>query len=139
MNSPPNAFAASVFGVAMSQHVPTGKTGNESGDLRVGDLIDLTGIVGFLKRKHPFATALNVEVDTGISSRTVECWLERRSRPSLTHGLTMACVYGPDFLAAAFRRLPRWLDEARRREELAALDRRAAEIAAQRHRLAAGE
>ncbi|MCF1502171.1 hypothetical protein L0F51_00120 [Afifella sp. H1R] len=78
----------------------------------------MEGLAAFLRRIHPISTAMNVEADTGISARTIEGWLELRSRPSFANGLVMVGVYGPEFLAAAAHGAPDWLSEAGRQQRI---------------------
>lgn len=97
-------------------------SGNRPGGLRRDELIDLCGLVGFLRKQHPHSTAYHVQAVTGIPARTVECWFEGRARPSFGNAMQLAIVYGPAFLSAALRHAPAWLDEAHRADEARRVD-----------------
>lgn len=88
---------------------------------RTAELVDLDGLATFLRREHPTATALTVQCETGIPARTVECWFEGRSRPSLRHLMRLLVAYGPDALAAVMIDPPQWLVEAQQHRRARAL------------------
>mgnify|MGYP001417885109 CR=1 FL=1 len=97
--------------------------------------VDLAAVVGFLRRRHPVATAAAVAVETGVSAGTVENWLSAKSGLSGRAFAALAWHYGPDFLAAAWEGCPWWLDAARRDAERARIDREIADLVERRRQL----
>lgn len=75
----------------------------------------------FLRGLYPAKTADNVSYDTGIPADTVRKWLEGVAKPSFAGLSRLIFAYGPAFLVAVYPKAPQWLDEARRREQQAAL------------------
>lgn len=75
----------------------------------------------FLRGLYPSKTADNVAYDTGIPADTVRKWLERAAKPSWVAFSRLIFVYGPAFMVAVYPNAPKWLDEAHRREQQAAL------------------
>ena len=53
-------------------------------------------IAGFLRSTHPVKTAICVEAETQISSRTVAKWLEGASSPAGNAYHRLIEVYGPE-------------------------------------------
>lgn len=88
--------------------------------------IDFAGMVSFLRGAHPTKTAEHVAGMTGISAKTVAKWLDG-AEPGSRHFLTLALVYGPQFVSACVRGAPAWLDEAHRNAERESLRREIAE------------
>lgn len=87
--------------------------------------------VAFLRSRYPSKTAESVAADTGIGAETVKKWLDGAARPSWDGALTLVFAYGPAFLAAVCPTSPKWIDEAHRRERLAALEAQQARIRAE--------
>lgn len=87
-----------------------------------GPLIDLEALRRFLQRRYHYNTPEAVAADTGIPPETVRNWMRLRAKPSIGNFLTLARVYGPDFVAAAWPGAPRWMDSACREEEAARLE-----------------
>lgn len=88
---------------------------------------------------HPVKTAENVAVETGLSTETVQTWIDRGSAPNVVGMIYLVGAYGPDFLAACMGdKAPAWLTLAGQDAELARLkaEREAldARIAALRNR-----
>jgi len=81
---------------------------------------DPDGVVTFLRRAFPTATALNVQAATAIPAATVDNWLRGRAAPSAAHLGVMVDVFGPTVLSAAFPRAGRWLGGQVRRDRVAA-------------------
>jgi len=77
--------------------------------------------VAFVRRLYPVKTADCVAADTGVPAQTVRRWLEGVAKPSWTAFSRLIFAYGPAFLVAVYPNAPRWLDEAHRREQQAAL------------------
>lgn len=91
-------------------------------------------VTAFLRQRHPAKTADNVAADTGIPVNTIKTWLQRGSAPDADGYTLLWLAYGPDFLAVLVDgRAPKWLVDARRAHEAAALK---AEIAALKSKLA---
>ncbi len=78
-------------------------------------------IIGFLRRMYPTKTADNVAADIGGSAVTIQKMIDRRSTPNVVTYGRMLMAYGPAFLVAVYPNAPKWLDEAHRREQQAAL------------------
>lgn len=88
-------------------------------------------IIGFLRRLYPAKTAENVAADLGGSAETIQKMMDRCSTPSTVLFTRMILAYGPAFLIAVYPKAPKWLDDAHRRERLAALEAEQARIRAE--------
>jgi len=88
-------------------------------------------IIGFLRRLYPTKTAENVAADIGGSPETIQKMMDRCSTPSTILFSRMIFAYGPAFLIAVYPKAPKWLDDAHRRERLAALEAEQARIRAE--------
>lgn len=73
------------------------------------------------RRLHPVKTALTVAAQLGAPLRTVEKWLAGVSLPSIQWVGAILDIYGPGFVARAFRRPPDWIVAAARAERLASM------------------
>ena len=107
--------APGLIGAASVSAGPGRESGPAGGTGRPGaaqDLVDLDGLVAFLRRRHPAKTAYCVAAATGESSETVRKWLKRETRPGFRATLVLVCVYGLPLIEACVRRRPGWLDEA---------------------------
>ena len=71
-----------------------------------------SGMIEWLRRRHPQSTCHHIEAATGIPAATVENWLIRRSQPSVEHFSTLIAAFGPAFLEACIHRPPAWIGEA---------------------------
>lgn len=80
------------------------------------EVYDHDAMCAWLRRKYPAQTHHAIAADTGIPSRTVEGWFSRGYQPRSDHMLRMIYVYGPAFLAAAYKVDVAWLMEAERLE-----------------------
>jgi hypothetical protein len=69
----------------------------------------------FLRRRHPFKTAIAVEATCGVSEAAVKKLLTRGSMPSFTNLGRLLGAYGPELLAEIMIDPPEWLREAARR------------------------
>jgi hypothetical protein len=78
----------------------------------------IIGLGRFLRSRHPRDTAACVAAETGVSSETVENWLQGRAFPRARQQFALIGAYGPSVFAAMMPSAPRWLDEAVRRDEL---------------------
>lgn len=87
--------------------------------------------VAFIRRLYPTKTADCVAADTGLSAQTVRRWLEGVAKPSWAGFSRLIFAYGPAFLIAVYPNAPAWLDDAHRRERLAALEAAQARIQAE--------
>ena len=87
--------------------------------------------VDFIRAKYPVKTAESVAADTGVGIETVKKWLDGSVRPSWDGIFALICAYGPAFLIAVYPKAPKWLDDAHRRERLAALEAEQARIRAE--------
>ena len=87
--------------------------------------------VAFIRALYPIKTADCVAADTGLPVQTVRRWLEGVAKPSFIGFSRLILAYGPAFLAAVFPTSPKWIDEAHRRERLAALEAQQARIRAE--------
>lgn len=86
-------------------------------------------IAEFLRGIHPAKTALSVEAETRISSKTVGKWLEGASSPSGNAYHRLIEVYGPElFVFVSPDASPESLQEAARICRQARLERQAATI-----------
>lgn len=77
--------------------------------------------IAFIRSRYPTKTAECVAADIGLPVHTVKRWLEGVAKPSWSGLSRLIFAYGPAFLVAVYPNCPQWLDEARRRERLAAL------------------
>ena len=77
--------------------------------------------IAFIRSRYPSKTAENVAADIGGSAETIQKMMDRCSTPNVTTFGRMILAYGPAFLVAVYPNCPQWLDEAHRRERLAAL------------------
>ncbi|UVC14734.1 hypothetical protein [Mesorhizobium onobrychidis] len=96
------------------------------------ELFDLAGLIGWLRCKFPTSTGYHVEAMTGISSASVDNWLQRRSRPSAEHFSLLLCVYGPSLFKAAVRRPAEWVDRAVEAERLVEIDQELTRLTSER-------
>lgn len=87
--------------------------------------------IAYIRKLHPSKTADHVAADTGISPDTVRKWLEGVAKPSWVAFSRLIFAYGPSFLTAVYPKAPAWLDDAHRRERLAALEAAQARIQAE--------
>lgn len=87
--------------------------------------------ISFIRTRYPVKTAESVAADTGIGAETVKKWLDGSARPSWDACWALICAYGTPFMIATILTKPVWLDEAHRRERLAALEAAQARIAAE--------
>lgn len=71
-------------------------------------------LLEYFRAAYPHGPAENVAAETDIPLETVKTWFKRRSGLSAGHLLTLANVYGPDVLAAAWPNAPWWLSNAQR-------------------------
>lgn len=69
-------------------------------------------VLGFLKQRHPYNTALCVAHETRLHRPTVSKWFERQSPPSTKAFARLIVVYGADFLAAVFGNELPWVTAA---------------------------
>lgn len=88
-------------------------------------------VVAFVRQLHPVKTAEHVSADTGVAADTVRKWLEGVAKPSFIAFSKLILAYGPAFLIAVYPKAPKWLDDAHRRERLAALEAEQARIRAE--------
>lgn len=79
-------------------------------------IIDLSGMLEFLRRQHPSKTYDAVAGEIGISAKTVRNWFESGVEPRGRHVLALMLNYGPQFAAACVRGAPTWFDAAARAE-----------------------
>ncbi|MES0207900.1 hypothetical protein NKJ93_02220 [Mesorhizobium sp. M0028] len=86
------------------------------------EMFDLAGLIGWLRYKFPTSTGYHVEAATGISSATVQNWLERRSRPSAEHFSLLLCVFGPSLFKAAVRRPSDWIERSVETERMVEIE-----------------
>ncbi|MEJ8571274.1 hypothetical protein [Microbaculum marinum] len=63
-----------------------------------------------------------------MNPATVEKWLAEKALPQLRHFGPLVAIYGPSVMKAIFPNAPDWLDDAVRRERLADLGAKQAEI-----------
>lgn len=87
--------------------------------------------VDFIRTKYPNKTAESVAADTGVGIETVKKWLDGSVRPSWDGIFALICAYGTPFMVATVLTKPKWLDDAHRRERLAALEEQQARIRAE--------
>lgn len=104
------------------------------GDL-TAHLFDLGGLIGWLRQKFPTSTSYHVEAATGISSASVQNWLDRRSRPSVEHFSILFSVFGPALVRAAVSHPAEWIEWACEAERLAEIDRELLRLAKERDAL----
>jgi len=88
-------------------------------------------VVAFIRRLHPVKTAEHVSADIGVAADTIRKWIEGVAKPSFVAFSKLILAYGPAFLIAVYPQAPKWLDEAARRERLAALEEQQARIRAE--------
>lgn len=88
-------------------------------------------IIAFLRRLYPTKTADNVAADLGCSPETIQKMMDRVSTPNVLTFGRMILAYGPAFMVAVYPNAPKWLDDAHRRERLAALEAAQARIQAE--------
>jgi hypothetical protein len=96
---------------------------------------DMAGFVSWLRRRFRRYTAVSVEAATGISSASVENWLQLRSQPSVEHFAILVSTFGPSVMRAALRHDAEWLAKAEAEaiaaeleDEIRALEQRRLEI-----------
>ena len=70
------------------------------------------GAMRFLRSKYGRRTCAQVSKDVGVSPRTVENWLVRRTAPSADHLVPMIIYYGPEFLEASSTAPADWVSQA---------------------------
>lgn len=87
--------------------------------------------IAFIRLRHPVKTAECVAADINLPVHTVKRWLEGAAKPSWSGLSRLIFAYGPAFLVAVYPKAPRWLDDAHRRERLAALEAEQARIKAE--------
>lgn len=87
--------------------------------------------IAFIRARYPVKTAEHVASDIGLPVHTVKRWIEGAAKPSWTGLSRLIFAYGPAFLIAVYPNAPKWLDEAHRRERLAALEEQQARIRAE--------
>jgi hypothetical protein len=87
--------------------------------------------IAFIRALYPVKTAEHVAADIGLPVHTVKRWLEGVAKPSWSGLSRLIFAYGPAFLIAVYPKAPKWLDEAHRRERLAALEAEQARIRAE--------
>ena len=88
-------------------------------------------IIAFLWQRYPVKTAENVAADIGGTAESLQKMIDRVSTPNVLTFGRMMFAYGPAFMVAVYPNAPKWLDEAHRRERLAALEAEQARIAAE--------
>lgn len=93
--------------------------------------INGAGLARFLRAKHPEKTAPNVAAETGLPIDSVKKWLSGEALPGSGALLTLACVYGPELMAAMLNGAPAWLDHAVREQKIRELEAQQARIAAE--------
>ncbi len=72
-------------------------------------------LAAFLRRRHPFKTAIAVEAACGVSEAAVKKLLTRGSMPSFANLGRLLAAYGPELLTEIMTDPPEWLLEAARR------------------------
>ncbi len=82
----------------------------------------------FLLQQFPHDTAKAAASVLGISPRTVENWINGRSRPDFSATGKLIACFGAAFLCAVMATPPDWADDARARAELAELERLSAAL-----------
>lgn len=107
---------ADLSGTAAGQSRPPGlggaeRPGGSQAEPRGGwsDVVDLDGLVAFLRRTHPLKPAMHVAALTGESVETVRKWLRYETRPGMRATIVLVCVYGLPLVEACVRRHPVWL------------------------------
>ena len=98
---------------------------------RSASLFDHGGLIGWLRSRFPNGTGFHVEHVTGISSATVDNWIQRRSRPSVEHYHRLMVVFGPSLVRACLRGGADWLDEACRRQRAVEIENEMAALKAE--------
>jgi hypothetical protein len=81
----------------------------ETGTLVPGPALRLAA---FLRRRHPFKTAIAVEAECGVAEATIKKLLTRGSMPSFATLGRLLGAYGPALLAETMDDPPEWLKRA---------------------------
>jgi DNA-binding phage protein len=69
-------------------------------------------LAAFLRRRHPFKTAIAVEAEAGVCEATIKKLLTRGSMPSFATLGRLLSAYGPALLAETMDDPPEWLRAA---------------------------
>lgn len=85
-------------------------------------------VARFLRAEHPNKTAECVGTLIGVPASTVRKWLDGSSAPGFAATVSMICVYGPRFIAAAIETRPAWVDDATRADLMADIEARRARM-----------
>lgn len=80
-------------------------------------------LIAFLREVHPTKTIDSVSADTGVARSTVAKWIEGASVPGAVPFLKLMNAYGPEFVVAVWPGAPRWMHQAYRDHQEAALIR----------------
>lgn len=76
-------------------------------------------LASFLRRRHPFKTAMAVEAESGVSAAATEKLMQRGSMPGFANLGRLLAAYGPELLTETMDNPPSWLCEAARLQALA--------------------
>ena len=119
---PASPLSSSQSGRAMAKATGSSTQGGGFDPARLRD---------FLRRRFPHDTAKEAGAALKISPRTIENWLNSRSRPDFEACGKLIGTFGAGFVAAVMVRPPDWAVDAQAREEFADLERRREALLAQ--------